>query len=55
MNGDDYERLAPHAYLEREWAELLRDMAARVGVSLYEGEPRVTMVPRTAFRAARSR
>ena len=29
----DYERLSPHrAYLEQEWAALLRDVAARVGI-----------------------
>lgn len=33
VNDLDYERLAPHrAYLEREWAGLLTDMAARVNV-----------------------
>jgi len=46
MHGDDYERLEPHrSYLEREWSELLREMGARVGIR-YEGEPRVSMVPK---------
>ncbi|MDQ2679994.1 MAG: FHA domain-containing protein [Candidatus Eremiobacteraeota bacterium] len=47
---DDYERLTEHrAYLEREWGELLADMAARVNVELTEkpaisllGDPLVT-------------
>jgi hypothetical protein len=44
MNGDDYARLSEHrAYLEREWAELLRDMAARVGVYFFDGGPKVAM------------
>jgi hypothetical protein len=44
MNPDDFERLAEHReYLEREWAELLRDMAARVGVYFYDGGPKVEM------------
>jgi FHA domain/Protein of unknown function (DUF3662) len=45
----DFERLAEHRqYLERAWAELLRDLAARVGVILEEG-PRVAMTPRTSM------
>jgi hypothetical protein len=43
----DYARLSQHqAYLEREWAELLRDLAGRVGVRFIEGDPNVEMVPR---------
>ncbi|MBV8374230.1 MAG: FHA domain-containing protein, partial [Candidatus Eremiobacteraeota bacterium] len=36
------------AYLEREWAELLRDLAARVGIRFPEGQPNVEMTPREA-------
>lgn len=47
MNADDFERLAEHrSYLEREWAELLRDMAARVGVYFFDGGPNVAMQAR---------
>ncbi len=47
MNAEDFERLAEHrAYLEREWAELLRDMAARVGVYFFDGGPSVEMQAR---------
>lgn len=47
MNPEDFERLAEHrAYLEREWAELLRDMAARVGVYFFDGGPNVAMIAR---------
>jgi Protein of unknown function (DUF3662)/FHA domain len=42
----DFKRLADHqTYLEREWAELLRDLGTRVGVEFF-GEPRVAMVAR---------
>jgi triphosphoribosyl-dephospho-CoA synthetase len=45
----DYERLAEHQkYLERAWAELLRDLAARVGVAFDDGEARVAMKPRAS-------
>lgn len=45
VHPEDFERLAgERIYLEREWAELLRDLAARVGVFFIGGEPRVTMV-----------
>ncbi len=44
MHPDDYERLEPHrAFLEREWAELLRDMAGRVGIYFFDGGPKVAM------------
>jgi hypothetical protein len=47
INPDDFSRLLEHrAYLEREWAELLRDMAARVGVYFFDGGPMVEMVSR---------
>jgi len=47
VNPDDFARLAEHrAYLEREWAELLRDMAARVGVYFFDGGPNVEMISR---------
>jgi hypothetical protein len=43
----DFERLAEHqAYLEREWAELLRELGARVGVEFEGGDARVAMVAR---------
>lgn len=52
MNADDFERLAEHrAYLEREWAELLRDMAARVGVYFFDGGPKVSMQARPGVPA----
>ena len=47
MNPEDFDRLTEHrAYLEREWAELLRDMAARVGVYFFDGGPKVEMIAR---------
>lgn len=47
VNPDDYARLAEHrAYLEREWAELLRELAARVGIALTEGGAKVRMTSR---------
>jgi len=50
VNPDDYSRLAEHqAFLEREWAELLRDMAARVGVYFFDGGPNVRMEPRESI------
>lgn len=43
----DYERLREHqAYLERAWAKLLRDLAAKVGVEFGGGKARVTMSAR---------
>ncbi len=49
VNPEDFERLAPdRAYLEREWAELLRDLAARVGAAFAGGTPSVTMSPNDA-------
>jgi Protein of unknown function (DUF3662)/FHA domain len=50
MNPDDFERLSGHReYLEREWAELLRDMAARVGVYFTDGGPKVEMESRNSM------
>jgi hypothetical protein len=47
VNPEDFSRLVEHrAYLEREWAELLRDMAGRVGVSFFDGDPNVAMEAR---------
>jgi FHA domain-containing protein len=41
----DFERLADRRdYLERAWAELLRKLAARVGIAFDDGEARVGMV-----------
>jgi hypothetical protein len=52
VNPADFARLAEHqTYLEREWAELLRDLAARVGVRFLEGSPHVEMVSREAVPA----
>jgi hypothetical protein len=46
VNPEDFERLgSERAYLEREWAELLADLAARVGAVFSGGAPTVTMVP----------
>lgn len=43
----DFDRLREHqAYLERAWAKLLRDLAAKVGVEFEEGKARVTMSAR---------
>ncbi|MEO9171305.1 MAG: FhaA domain-containing protein [Candidatus Baltobacteraceae bacterium] len=47
VNPEDLSRLSEHtAYLEREWGELLRDMAGRVGVYFFDGGPKVQMQPR---------
>ncbi len=43
VSPKDYDRLAEHQeYLERAWAELLRELADKVGVA-FEGEVRVSM------------
>jgi FHA domain/Protein of unknown function (DUF3662) len=43
----DFERLAEHReYLERAWAQLLRDLAAKVGVAFEEGDASVGMAAR---------
>jgi hypothetical protein len=47
VSDADFERLARHQkYLERAWANLVRDLAAKVGVRLEDGKARVTMAPR---------
>ncbi|HEY8314953.1 MAG TPA: FhaA domain-containing protein [Candidatus Baltobacteraceae bacterium] len=44
VNPNDFERLAPHReYLQREWAALLADMAARVGIALSGGDAAVSL------------
>lgn len=51
VNPSDFERLASHqAYLEREWAALLRDLAGRVGITFTDG-PNVEMTPRASVPA----
>ncbi|MGC8485655.1 MAG: FhaA domain-containing protein [Candidatus Baltobacteraceae bacterium] len=43
----DYERLDEHRdYLERQWADLLEDCAARVGITFSDGPARVKMIAR---------
>jgi hypothetical protein len=50
VNPEDFARLAEHqAYLEREWAELLRDLAGRVGIKFLEGDPNIEMTPRESI------
>jgi FHA domain/Protein of unknown function (DUF3662) len=52
VNPGDDARLAEHrGYLEREWAELLRDLASRVGIRFVEGNPHVEMLSREAVPA----
>jgi hypothetical protein len=47
VNPTDYERLEEHReYLERAWAELLTDLAGRVGMSFAGDAVRVAMSPR---------
>jgi hypothetical protein len=49
VNPDDYERLNAHrAYLEREWAELLREVSGRVGIALRD-DPVVVMAARESL------
>ena len=49
VNEADFERLAEHQkYLERAWAELVRDLAAKVGIRLEGGKARVKMAPRAS-------
>ncbi len=46
VNAVDFDRLAEQQnFLEREWANLLRDLAARVGAG-FSGDVRVTMTAR---------
>lgn len=43
----DFERLNEHRqYLERAWADVLKNLAAKVGVTFEEGKARVTMSSR---------
>jgi FHA domain/Protein of unknown function (DUF3662) len=52
VNPNDFARLAEHqTYLEREWAELLRDLAGRVGIRFSDGQPSVEMASREAVPA----
>jgi len=47
VSSADFERLEEHReYLEEAWIDLLRDLAAKVGVAFVDGEPRVTMFAR---------
>jgi hypothetical protein len=49
VSPEDFDRLAEHAeYLQRAWAELLHDLAAKVGVAFTGGEARVAMAPRAS-------
>jgi hypothetical protein len=44
VHPTDFERLQPHRdYLQSEWAALLIDVAARVGMTFVSGEPHVKM------------
>jgi hypothetical protein len=50
MNPEDYERLVAHReYLEREWADLLNDMAGHVSVSFPSGSAAVAMMQRSSI------
>ncbi|MDQ2865961.1 MAG: DUF3662 and FHA domain-containing protein [Candidatus Eremiobacteraeota bacterium] len=50
VNPEDLARLGEHrAYLERQWGELLRDMAGRVGVYFSDGGPNVRMQARESI------
>jgi hypothetical protein len=47
LSPGDFERLAAHReYLERAWTDLLRDLAAKVGIAFENGGARVAMAPR---------
>src|ERR1700719_4877618 len=47
VHPEDLERLSEHrSYLEGEWAELLRDMATRVGIHFFDGGPNVALEAR---------
>src|SRR5579864_1462113 len=44
VSQSDFDRMASHrSYLEREWASLLVDVAARVGVHFSTGAPAVVL------------
>jgi FHA domain/Protein of unknown function (DUF3662) len=50
VSSADYERLAQHRdYLERAWAQLLRDLAAKVGAAFDGGAVSVTMSARESL------
>ena len=50
VNPEDYDRLVPHReYLEREWADLLDDMAGRVSVTFPAGAAAVVLMQRTSI------
>lgn len=43
-NASDFERLVPHReYLESQWAALLSDVAANVGITFAGGDPQVAL------------
>ncbi|MBV9719994.1 MAG: DUF3662 domain-containing protein [Candidatus Eremiobacteraeota bacterium] len=48
VSPPDFERLAEHqTYLERAWADLLRNLAKKVGIAFDEGKATVTMSARS--------
>jgi hypothetical protein len=50
VSPPDFERLAEHQkHLERAWAELLRDLASRVGVAFDHEDARVVMAARASI------
>jgi hypothetical protein len=52
VSPTDFARLADHqSYLEREWAELLRELGTRVGVAFRGGDARVTLAARDRLPA----
>jgi hypothetical protein len=49
VSPDDFVRLEEHReYLERSWTELLRELAARVGITFEEGDAKVAMAARAS-------
>ncbi len=52
VNPSDFERLAEHRqYLERAWADVLRSLATKVGVTFEEGKASVRMAARPSVPA----
>lgn len=52
VSAADFDRLAEHRdYLERAWADLLRDLAMKVGIIFDEGGASVALTPRTSVPA----
>ena len=50
VNPSDFARMREHReYLERAWADLLRDLAGRVGAAFAGGEVRVALWPRDSL------